>query len=282
MKHIIASVLAALFLVAAGANVSSASDPAEPGSPGSATDPVYIDSTEILYLESYPVQVVLVVRGLLPTPCHEIDWGVQVSDDGVDVQIWSEADSDQVCAQVLEPFEISIPLGAFESAGLPVFVNGHEVERIEIGTTATGGELSLAAAGWSYGMCLGYCLADLEIDGDSLLATGHDREGEQPLYRNGGTLTRLGQEQRNAALAAVAGVPLDAVYGCPDCADGGAAYLVLTDGTSTSRVEMQADQPPGFLADTYRIATSLMGALAACASDDLVVVDEDCAPYQGA
>ncbi len=281
MKNLITLVLAALFLIAAGGAAAGASEPTEPGSPGSATDPVYIESTEIGYLESYPVQVVLVVRGSLPTPCHEIDSEVHADDEGVDVLIWSVADPDQVCAQVLEPFEVSIPLGAFESASLPLFVNGVEVGRIEIGTAPTKSGVSLAGGGWSYGMCLGYCLADLEIDGDSLLATGHDREDEQPLYRNRGTLTPLGQEQLDAALAGLSGVPLDAVYGCPDCADGGAAYLLLIDGSSRSRVDMQADQPPDLLIGPYRIVTSLLGALQTCTSDDLVLVDDECAAYGG-
>jgi hypothetical protein len=281
MKNIIASLLAALFLLAAIGGTGGASDPVDPGVPGSAVSPVYIESTGILYLESYPVQVVLVVRGTVPTPCHEIDSSVQVLDDRVDVRAWSMADPDQTCTQVLEPFEVSIPLGAFESASLPVFVNGDEIGRIEIGTAPTRADLSLHGAGWSYGMCLGYCLADLEINDDNVLATGRSRMDEQPLYRNAGTLTPLGREQLDTAIGALAGAPLDAVYGCPDCADGGAAYLVLAEGTSVSRVEMQADQPPDFLTGTYGMATSLIEALAACASDDLLIVNDDCVPYQG-
>ena len=281
MKTIITSVLAVLFLVAAGGGVGRASDPVEPGSPTGAGDPVYIQSTDIRYLESYPVQVDLIVRGSLPTPCHEIDSDVQVSDDGVDVQLWSVADPDQVCAQVLEPFGVSIPLGSFKSASLPVLVNGDEVGRIEIEGTPTRVDPALVGAGWSYGMCLGYCLADLEIDGHRLLATGRSRVDEQPLYRNGGTLTPLAQEQLDAALAALGGVLLDPVYGCPDCADGGAAYLVLAEGASTSRVEMQADQPPEVLAHPYALATSLISALTTCTSDEMVVVDDNCAPYEG-
>ena len=130
-------------------------------------------------------------------------------------------------------------------------------------------------------MGLGYCLADLEIDGASLLATGRNREDEQPLYQNGGTLTPLGQEQLDAAVAGLSGIPRDAAYGCPDCADGGAAYLVFTDGASRSRVDMQADQPPELLVGPYRIVTSLLGALQTCASDDLVLVDDQCAANLG-
>jgi len=40
-----------------------------PGNPGEAA---YVDSVELVFLESYPVQVRAIVGGNLPTPCHTV------------------------------------------------------------------------------------------------------------------------------------------------------------------------------------------------------------------
>lgn len=70
---------------------------------------VYIDSAELLIMESYPVQVALAIAGDLPTPCHELRYQYEIQDFGdekrIDVTAYSEADPAAMCAQVLQPFE---------------------------------------------------------------------------------------------------------------------------------------------------------------------------------
>jgi hypothetical protein len=94
--------------------------------------PVFVDSTDMLLRESFPVQVVLKVAGNLPTPCHEPVW--EVEDDGttISVILGSLADPDVVCIQVLEPFEVFITLGAFESGAREVVLNGEKVGEFSI------------------------------------------------------------------------------------------------------------------------------------------------------
>ena len=89
-----------------------------------------MDSVAILYLERYPVQAQLLVRGSLPTPCHSTAFEVQDLGDFIDVLLWSLADPETECITVLEPFDLAIPLGSFASADLPVRLNGDEVGRI--------------------------------------------------------------------------------------------------------------------------------------------------------
>jgi len=112
---------------------NEASMPTEP-EPGGVRGPVYVDSTDLLLLESYPVQVRLQVSGALPTPCHALKWEVIGPDpDGrIDVVLYSVADPELACIQVLEPFETSIPLGAFESGSYTVSLNGDSVGEIEL------------------------------------------------------------------------------------------------------------------------------------------------------
>lgn len=275
MNTFVSSFLATVLLVSTAGVSTIASEPTTAtGDP----NPVYLDSTQILYLESYPVQVNLLVRGSLPTPCHQPLYEVRDLGDSIDVLLWSQTDPDQICIQVLEPFELVIPLGSFESADMPVFLNGEKVGQIEIGTGS--GEPALLGSGWSFGMCLGYCLADLAIEGDDLRLSGRGYMDETPLYANRGTLTSDGRAQLRTALAALDGAALEPVYGCPDCADGGAAYLELAlDGTA-ERVAMEFGDPPPVLADLYGISASLMSALETCSSSPLVKVANDCVAYQ--
>jgi hypothetical protein len=248
---------------------------------GGVEGPVLVDSTEILYLESFPVQVRLVVRGSLPTPCHRPQWSVEDDGTAIEVTLWSVIALGQSCAQVLEPFEVSIALGSFETADLDVLLNGDEIGRVEIGAEATGPVVSLVGAGWSFGMCLGLCNADLVIDGEELVLTARDREKAEPLYENRGSLTTEGLERVGAAIDLLSGVSLDPIYGCPDCADGGAFYLeMIQDGAST-RHAMEFGRPPEVLAELHGLAMGVIEAIERCSSDALVTVDDECTPWEG-
>lgn len=124
-----------VLLIAACGNAEGPGTTSPPPSTGSIAEdagPVYVDSTDILLMESFPVQVALRVTGSLPTPCHQPVW--EVHDDGatIAVTLASVADPGEVCIQVLEPFELSIPLGAFESGARAVTLNGEPVGEFEI------------------------------------------------------------------------------------------------------------------------------------------------------
>ena len=107
--------------------------PQPPLEPGPLGDGVQIDRAELLIMESYPVQVALVIEGHLPTPCHHFAYRQEIQDFGetirMDITAYSQAGSDEACVQVLEPFEERIgfdltfgPEGLFE-----VYLNGELV-----------------------------------------------------------------------------------------------------------------------------------------------------------
>ncbi len=104
-----------------------ASPPA--GAEPTARDPVYIDEVSLVQMESYPVQIVLRVTGSLPTPCHEARWEVVGPDalGRIEVTLYSEADPSLACIQLLEPFEISVPLGSYTTGSFTVWLNGELV-----------------------------------------------------------------------------------------------------------------------------------------------------------
>lgn len=283
MKTLI-PLLAAASMMVGTAGIVQGQSGSETMPAGDGVGPVYVDSAEIMYLESWPVQVRLWVTGSLPTPCHEVAYEVQDFGSSLDVRLWSVADPEVACAQVLEPFEISIELGSYESADLPVLLNGEEIGRIEIGAGGDSGaavdEPSLGGAGWSFGFCLGYCVADLGIDADEVVLTGRGRAGDEPLYVNRGTLTEEGRARLEEVLTALDGAALEDVYGCPDCADGGAAYLDIVRGGEVQRVTMEFGAPPPELAELYAVAMSLIDALESCTAGPLVEVGEACTPHE--
>jgi hypothetical protein len=95
---------------------------------------VFIDTQEILLMESFPVQVALLVRGSLPTPCHMLRAEVSAPDsqNNINVELWSLSEPDVVCVQVLQAFETSIPLGSYPEGDYTVYVNGEKAEEFSI------------------------------------------------------------------------------------------------------------------------------------------------------
>lgn len=95
--------------------------------------PVYINGTELMLMESFPVQVALTVRGELPTPCHVLEYTVSEPDDQnrIQVEMWSQAPAEQECIQVLEAFEENVPIGEFEEGEYEVYLNGERVAQFQ-------------------------------------------------------------------------------------------------------------------------------------------------------
>lgn len=91
--------------------------------------PVYLGETNLV-LEGNTVTVT--ITGDLPTPCHTpqttiatsrpISEGDENPATRVDVVVWSESDADEPCAQVLEPFEVSVS-ASVTGGGADVYVN---------------------------------------------------------------------------------------------------------------------------------------------------------------
>ena len=95
---------------------------------------VYIEFTDILLLESYPVQVRLQIAGNVPTPCHElrVDAGEPDAENRIPVAVYSVSDPGVDCIQVLEPFDVTIPLGDYTEGKFAVMLNGEQVNEFEL------------------------------------------------------------------------------------------------------------------------------------------------------
>jgi inhibitor of cysteine peptidase len=86
----------------------------------------YLNSVDLLTLESFPLQFMLVLKGELPTPCHQLRIAVNPPDttNKIVVDVYSISNPDAMCIQVLEPFEVNYPLGSFPPGSYSLWVNG--------------------------------------------------------------------------------------------------------------------------------------------------------------
>jgi len=101
----------------------------QPGDENMTRSVVYLDEASLLIRESFPPQVSISLRGNLPTPCNQLRAAVNTPDreNRLMVEVYSVADPDRVCAEVLEPFEEAIDLGSFPTGHYTVWVNGNQI-----------------------------------------------------------------------------------------------------------------------------------------------------------
>src|SRR5687767_9319394 len=85
----------------------------QPGDTALTRGNVYINEASLIIRESFPPQISLTLAGDLPTPCNQLRAEIHPPDteNKIMVDVYSVVDPNQVCIQVLEPFEESIDLG---------------------------------------------------------------------------------------------------------------------------------------------------------------------------
>lgn len=86
----------------------------------------FVNESQIIVQENAPHQHLLRLSGALPTPCHQLRVLLPEPDElaRIWVEVYSLSDPAEICIQVLEPFEASIPLGEFSPREYEVLVNG--------------------------------------------------------------------------------------------------------------------------------------------------------------
>jgi len=92
-----------------------------------------VESSDLLILESLPQQYRLQLSGTLPTPCHQLRVERVESDEPgiIAFEVYSVVDPDQICTQVLQPFDVTIPVEQVEpDQEYTVVVNDEPVAEI--------------------------------------------------------------------------------------------------------------------------------------------------------
>jgi hypothetical protein len=104
-----------------------------PGEENMERGEVFIEESGIITLESFPPQYRLHLVGNLPTPCHHLRANVSEPDDQnrIQVEVYSLYDPNEICTQVLAPFENDITLGSYPTGKYSVLVNGEQVAEID-------------------------------------------------------------------------------------------------------------------------------------------------------
>lgn len=104
--------------------------------------------------------------------------------------------------------------------------------------------------GTSFGMCLGYCVENLEVTPTQVRLTVISRDSSANPPQTYERATTPEEWQALAAgLQPAAFERLDETYGCPDCADGGAEWVEVDAASLEKRVTYEYGSSPPEIAD---------------------------------
>lgn len=107
--------------------------PILPGDENKAGGSFYADQYELDPNASDPAKTDLIAVGSLPTPCNEIRAFVNPPNEKQEifVRVYSVADKDKVCTQVLQPFEgVVTTLTGFPAGKYIVYANDQQVGEV--------------------------------------------------------------------------------------------------------------------------------------------------------
>ena len=95
-------------------------------------DEVFLEESQILISESYPLQYRLTLTGSLPTPCHELRVSINDPDgeNRIHADVYSVVQPDKICVQVLESIEVTVSISDVPEGQFSVWVNGEKIAEI--------------------------------------------------------------------------------------------------------------------------------------------------------
>lgn len=100
----------------------------EPGQADMVAGNAFVNSADLVIMESYPVQVSLALSGELPTPCNKltVDISEPNADNQIHIEVYSLVDPAMTCIAMIEPFDeqISLPVENLADGTYEVWVNG--------------------------------------------------------------------------------------------------------------------------------------------------------------
>jgi hypothetical protein len=91
-------------------------------------DKVFLDAEagQLIYTGEPPLQVSINLIGNLSDPCHQLRVVVNPANVNreIELDVYSVVDPNIACITVLQPFDVTIPLGTYYAGHYTVFVNG--------------------------------------------------------------------------------------------------------------------------------------------------------------
>jgi inhibitor of cysteine peptidase len=98
--------------------------------PDSETGPATVEEIEILLMESFPIQVAVLVKGYLPDGCTVVDQvrsRFEPESDRFMIEITTLRDADAACTQAIVPFEERVHLDVYGLSAGTYFVDANGV-----------------------------------------------------------------------------------------------------------------------------------------------------------
>ncbi len=121
---------------------------------------------------------------------------------------------------------------------------------------------------------MGYCRGELWFGPSSVSLTMYDRDTGVETPRSTGTLTERGVAALDTVQRELLTTRLESTYGCPDCDDGGAAWVeLLVAGDLIDTSEYELANPPRVLAGFDVLLRGLTDALRDCVSTSQITVE---------
>lgn len=94
--------------------------------------PVFLEGSQLIEDESEPASYRIKVWGALPTVCHTLQWSItQPAGGKIEIQLYSMAPAEQICIQVLAPFEAEIPIPQPGAGTWELVLDGKPIGTIE-------------------------------------------------------------------------------------------------------------------------------------------------------
>lgn len=112
------------------------------------------------------------------------------------------------------------------------------------GVVVTPSDVTRIDYGSSFGFCIGYCTKELNVAKQSIILSASSRQEEYPPIKES---MEISQDEWERLLQLAASSEIESykeVLGCPDCADGGAEWVSITQGEKVYKVTFEFGRPP--------------------------------------
>lgn len=93
----------------------------------------HVASSDLLIMESMPLQFSLNLKGNLPNPCYRLRISPAQPDaeNKINVEVYSLVNPELICVQTTKAYDVNFPLGSYPSGHYILLVNGNQVAEFD-------------------------------------------------------------------------------------------------------------------------------------------------------
>jgi hypothetical protein len=131
----------------------------------------------------------------------------------------------------------------------------------------------------SFGFCAGECSFEItrnSADPTQVLYEACDNLGQNCTRSNLVSFNEAGLNQLALAQESFRSTTLEAIYGCPDCADGGATLVRIESTTGLTEHSYEYSDPPTPLTALDTLLLDVHLAMADCSGATYFTIGDDC------